>query len=457
MNTNPITMFLMPKTQDVTNYQSQSGSKLDTAKSNSFEKVLGNIGMEKQEEQESVDHPLHAIETDSEEEMKLELSGLNLETLEELILFMKQSKELSDEEMTLLEEMTDMVYELQELGEESLLPIINLASSELIKDIFAQYREMDLTTQSDIDTETFKLIPFQQIHAIDLTELQRRAGQIYEEVEQLLNQAGEKSDNSKVASKILELLTDWQKLSQSGGKNVNLLTGLDTGNKQLLNVWQDLVHNFQNRTSMNQRNQYQLDAKISNTDVVRWLSHALDAEVQSQIEKVTVQPAALSTMPISKVEQFVIHINQTQGNTSPDKQLMEQFQKIMDTNRLTGLQNSRGNLAITLKPGNLGEMLVRFTQVNGEMMVKILVTSAAAKDMLEGNLHQLRNMFSPHQVVIEKQDAAIPQSQAAQNEQSSTEQHDEKEEQNHPENQQKQGEDDSFSSIFEDLVLNEKV
>src|SRR5699024_4075522 len=45
-----------------------------------------------------------------------------------------------------------------------------------------------------------------------------------------------------------------------------------------------------------------------------------------------------------------------------------------------------------------------FIEMNGEMTVKITVSSQATKKMLEANIHQLKNMFSPHQVVIEKQE-----------------------------------------------------
>lgn len=479
-------MFLMPKTQEMkTNHgQRQSTLTIGGEKSNSFEKLLGKIVEGTKSEADSIPDEFTTMEVNAEEEIKKELSGIDFTRLEKILRFIKAFKELDEEELSLLEQMTSSFQVLQERGEESVLPILDLASSNLLKEMLIKHKQMDLAIESGIDIEEFKVIPFDQlqlskepdaekviaekiipeiqlpgkyIKSIDHKELQKQAEQIYMKVEALLKQVEEKADITRIAPKILDLLSEWQKISQAGQGNTTLFTNLNTENKQLLDVWQELVQTFQNRTGMNQRNMYQLDAKISTADIVRWLSHTMEAELQPRTEKMTTQQAVSSTMPISKVEQFVIHMNQTQSHTSPDKQLIEQFQKIMDANRITNLQNTRGNLAITLKPANLGEMLVRFTQVDGEMLVKILVTSDAAKEMLKGNIQQLRNMFSPHQVVIEKQETVIPQNQAAQNEQSNMEEHEQREEQKHSKSQQNQAEDESFSSIFEDLVLNEKV
>lgn len=462
----------------------QTTTDMGFEKSSSFEKMLSKIVDRTKSEAASIQDEMTGMEANSAEEMKDELSGIDFTRLEKILRFIKAFYELDEEESSLLEQMASSLQKLQDRGEESILAILDLASSNLLKEILIKHKQLDLAVESGIDVEEFKIIPLEQlqlakdpeaekltaekiiseiqlpgkyIKSIDYNELQKQAEQVYVKVEALLKQVEEKADITRIAPKILELLSDWQKISQAGQGNTSLFTTLNAENKQLLNIWQELVQTFQNRTGMNQRNMYQLDAKISTSDIVRWLSRAMEAELQPRIEKMTTQPAASPTMPISKVEQFVIHMNQTHSSPSPDKQLMEQFQKIMDANRITNLQNTRGNLAITLKPANLGEMLVKFTQVDGEMLVKILVTSDAAKEMLKGNIQQLRNMFSPHQVVIEKQESVIPQNQAAQNEQSNMEEHEQMEEQKHSKSQQNQAEDESFSSIFEELVLNEKV
>ncbi|GEM_PF-4688413 len=472
MNTNAIAMFLMPNMQEIktNDGQKQSVPAMDAEKPISFENLLNKIVEKSKPETDFIADKSTSIEAINEEEIKDELSGMDPARLEKILCFIKKFQELDEEELLQLEQMIALLQELQERGEEDIVPVLDLASSNFLEAIQIKQRQMDLAIESGADTEKFEIIPFDQLIAekripeiqmpvksADHKELQKQAEQVYAKAELLLKQVEEKADMTRIAPKILELLNDWQKISQAGRGKTELFTSLSTDNKPLLNVWKELVQTFQNRTGMIQHNMYQMDAKIATADIARWLSHAMEAELQSQTEKMTTLLATPSTMPISKVEQFVIYLNQTQSNVPPDKQLMEQFQKIMDTNRITNLQHNRGNFAITLKPANLGEMLVKFTQVDGEILVKILVTSDAAKEMLKGNIQQLRNMFSPHQVVIEKQETVIPQNQAAQNEQSNREQHEQREEQKHAKSQQNQAENESFSSIFDDLVLNEKV
>src|SRR5699024_11536505 len=92
-----------------------------------------------------------------------------------------------------------------------------------------------------------------------------------------------------------------------------------------------------------------------------------------------------------------------------EQQLMNQFRQVMQTNQFPTLNYGVNQLSIALRPENLGDIFVRFIETNGEMTVKILVTSQVTKQAMEANLHQLKNMFSPHQVIIEKQDNEFEQ------------------------------------------------
>nr|WP_280922993.1 flagellar hook-length control protein FliK [Virgibacillus litoralis] len=121
------------------------------------------------------------------------------------------------------------------------------------------------------------------------------------------------------------------------------------------------------------------------------------------------------------------------------------------------MQNGTSQLNITLRPENLGDMMVKLTQINGEMTVKIMVTSHAAKEMLESNMHQLRNMFSPQQVVVEKQEVSSQQAQTNQSEQDDQNNSGQEQDQsNHSEQDDQEGEGD-FETQFQNILMNEKV
>src|SRR5699024_10698520 len=115
-------------------------------------------------------------------------------------------------------------------------------------------------------------------------------------------------------------------------------------------------------------------------------------------------------------------------------------------------------LSITLNPSNIGEMLVRMTEVDGEMMVKIVVTTSRAKEMLESNMHQLRHMFSPHQVQIERQEAQLNITQKAGDKEGLDEEK-EREGQQEQQEQNQNGEqpERDFSDYFRKSLLNEEV
>jgi flagellar hook-length control protein FliK len=101
--------------------------------------------------------------------------------------------------------------------------------------------------------------------------------------------------------------------------------------------------------------------------------------------------------------------------------------------------------------------MVQLTKVDGEMLVKITATTQAAKEALESNVRQLRHMFSPQQVVIEKQDpqqVAVEKQAFQQNDDQMSESSDQNN-QNSQNDSEKSGEEVGLS--FEEVLINERV
>ena len=471
-----IAMFNMPAMKDIKMNQDavQSGASENGMTVHPFEKLLGEMNATNELETKPLPDESIVIDSDNPEEIQKMLSELDLETMEKLISDLVSSNDLSPDDLLLVEEMKLKLMDLQQSGEQSAESVIEMASNQLLKEMM-NLVQPPINFEKEflsLSSQALSIAEVQKAHVGNLStkELQHQAQQIFNQVESVLKQIGSGGEVSRVAPKVLELLKQWQQLSQTGGNKMELISGLNTDNKQFLNVWRELTSVYQKRTGMNQRQHYNLDAKVTTTDITRWLGKAMETQVQlekpvmqsgnpmPQLETLAPQTATAATaMPMSKVEQFVIHLNQTQNNVPVDKQLVEQFQKIMDASKVSHLQNGKGQLSIHLKPANLGEMMVRFTQINGEMLVKILVSTAVAKEMLEGNLQQLRNMFSPHQVVIEKQEGLTQENQKSQEQQNSDRQDERREGRTESELDNNQADEDTFSSLFEELILNEKV
>lgn len=326
------------------------------------------------------------------------------------------------------------------------------------------------------------------------TDVEEQLAFLLEQIEKLISKLDTDEDVRDASSKVLELLHQWKDLTRLQA-NLTSVTDRDTagftllqqrqhvnkeqvnpntliagvtavngeemneltaGNKQETReskIWNYIFDSFQKREHFSGMQRYNADSNVTVKDIAKWLGSAIEKE-----NLVVMTSQTNQAVPISKLEQHVIHINQLQPTQSPDQQLMDQFEKIMESTKLSALPNQRNHLTVLLRPDNMGELMVRFTQVNGEVLVKILVTTATAKEMLESNIHQLKNMFSPHQVVVEKQDANLPQTTNLQEEQENKQLKEQEQQQSnqsdHKDNQQTE---DSFERQFEELLLNEKV
>ncbi|MDY0396368.1 flagellar hook-length control protein FliK [Virgibacillus halophilus] len=238
------------------------------------------------------------------------------------------------------------------------------------------------------------------------------------------------------------------------------IADMDGIDERTIKNWQSLVQLFEKRTSMANKQQYLFNSKVSSMDIAKWLGKIGNESKQANTLMEHVSHAAVTSMPMTKVEQYVIHVNQSyQGQPADEQQLMEQLEKIMKSTDLRQLQNGKTELKISLRPQNLGDLTIRMNQVNGEMIVKISVHTSVAKEMIESNLHQLKHMFSPHQVAVEKQDMHILASQSANKEQSDQtfdeQQHSSKDAEDTF--QAENDEEDDLKEQFADILLHAKV
>ncbi|MCP8616519.1 flagellar hook-length control protein FliK [Salirhabdus salicampi] len=134
--------------------------------------------------------------------------------------------------------------------------------------------------------------------------------------------------------------------------------------------------------------------------------------------------------------------------------ILEQIQKALESSQFNRSQNQ---LTIKLKPNHLGDVTLKFTQINNETVVKILVASSSAKELLEGSLTQLKNMFSPHQVVVEKQqDPLLHQSSSLAAQDHQDEQDDQEAREDHETTNDDRTEEEEGSS-FKDVLFQIKV
>ncbi|MFU0790952.1 flagellar hook-length control protein FliK [Virgibacillus proomii] len=302
---------------------------------------------------------------------------------------------------------------------------------------------------------------------VNLALVQQQLATIFSNVEAILAQVHNKQDITKAATKLMELLKQWNAVM----KNAEAVVSPETTGRLLQDntkeqaIWQRLVQAFQKRESFAQKQPYSREAKVNSADVAKWLTNAIETVSKTEHahmgnKEMMIAAANSSSVPLDKMQQHVIYLNTEQH---PQKQmgqeLIQQFQRIMKSGRFMKMPNGVNQLHITLRPQHLGNLLVRFTELNGEMTVRILVQSQAAKDLLESNIHKLRNMFSPQQVVIERQEAQLTQGQQLQkdsgeNPQQFTDHEQDNQHESEREDAKSEGE---FASTFQEILLNEQV
>ncbi|MEI3604599.1 flagellar hook-length control protein FliK [Pseudogracilibacillus sp. SE30717A] len=209
---------------------------------------------------------------------------------------------------------------------------------------------------------------------------------------------------SKLVNRLLIIIEEWNSskghLTEEEVESVlkNELTEKESA------IWKHLLNTIEKRNFFAQQNIYTSDSSINKSMVSQWLQNAIERysdDVEEQPEPII--PTRYSqAVPLTEVQQYTIHVQQLDRVERVSDDLLSKFQTIVRESQFMKSSNGRNQLTITLQPENLGNMTVRFVQVDGEMAVKIIVSSQVAREMLESNIHQLKHMFSPHQVVIER-------------------------------------------------------
>ncbi|MGG3495395.1 flagellar hook-length control protein FliK [Peribacillus simplex] len=109
-----------------------------------------------------------------------------------------------------------------------------------------------------------------------------------------------------------------------------------------------------------------------------------------------------SGMPflMTKLEQFVLTASIGKQIVSHEE-FVKQFENILSKANFSG-KNGVNKLLIRLNPEHLGSLRIELIQKDGMLSAKIMATTSQAKDMLEKQIHGLKQAFSGQNIQIEK-------------------------------------------------------
>ncbi|GAA0298754.1 flagellar hook-length control protein FliK [Gracilibacillus halotolerans] len=270
-----------------------------------------------------------------------------------------------------------------------------------------------------------------------------------QEIKVLMDKITMNNGTYKDMKQLLSMLKEWSSMNHSSVQAFLEASNMDPAKSKL---WLQLVENFQRREAL----QTQYPKPITVSDLEKWIRHAMQNQELTgvQVERQDVSSTLTQTSQ-PKLAQYVIHMQQTEGN-SLERQLVNELRQILIDSKFLSLRNGMNQLSIRLNPEHLGEMVVRLTEVNGEMTVRMIVQSQAAKELLDRNMHQLKHLFSPHQVAVEKQDSLF--STNLEKFQDEANEDTQKDDQQHEEQlaQDREAEEEEGLS-FEEVLMDQKV
>lgn len=105
---------------------------------------------------------------------------------------------------------------------------------------------------------------------------------------------------------------------------------------------------------------------------------------------------------VNRIQQYVLNVGQSAGSALPEDQIMEQLNNIMKQSKFSTSLNGSSQLMIKLNPAHLGSLTIKLTETNGEMIARIVASSATAKEVIESNLNTLKHVFTTQNINVEK-------------------------------------------------------
>lgn len=92
---------------------------------------------------------------------------------------------------------------------------------------------------------------------------------------------------------------------------------------------------------------------------------------------------------------------QSSGNSVSGSELEEQLENILKSSSFTKIGNTQ-KMILRLAPENLGSLRIEILQTDGNLVAKIMTTTAQAKDALDAHLNSLKHGLSSQNINVDK-------------------------------------------------------
>jgi len=414
----------------LTNNQTLSPTKNDSP----FSQLINHLSNQTADEK--------MIEPMDEDEMKEWFQKLSEQDMQLLCNWFKSSfgVELESEEQ-LISQLADLDWEEERLDLQSLF-------STLVAQMEPK-SELQIMISPDV-----WLTQMKQVNPI-IQEYQPNHNELAQSLAKLMDKFDQFSQSD--AKELLDVLKQMQVTRQTLTEVVGQLES-DKDGQLSLQILAEVSDNFEKRFMLAQKTSYQSDTTVTSKDVLRWVKSAIERTSPVEQEKNQSFGQLFSDQRTdSKMEQLHIQLgNRVETNEALNEKLINQFEKAISQSSFLQGKDGTKQLLLRLAPESLGNIQVELTEVDGEMLVKLSASTQMAKEILEANSKELRHMFAPQNILIEKLDnEPIMVDQPAPQEQPQDEQESPDPDEHLMPNKQEDEEDDSIQ--FEDVLWQERI
>ncbi len=186
--------------------------------------------------------------------------------------------------------------------------------------------------------------------------------------------------------------------------------------------------------------------------------HMTESLVQNQ-PSASIQPGGdFTTLPMSKVQQHVVHLGESRSSEQQLQQFIRQFESILSNRSFQQVGQGVQQLSIKLHPEHLGRLDITLTQTNGVMVARMMASNTFSREIIESQLHQLRHAFQGQQIQVDRIEVTQQQSQqpGLKDKNEEPEQHSHQQENAKDDDEGQPEEEESFAGVLEQSI-NTKV
>lgn len=278
--------------------------------------------------------------------------------------------------------------------------VVTVVTSEQIEQLHTNGDELVLPDVSFIEEAMIDTPSLNEIQLIT----EQQIGPIIDSMKEVFSNLEQGENYKEVARQLLPILQHWMTLKREVSETELELQAEEQLTEEQWNIFKLLANNVEKRQHVAQ--QYGQDVSVTRHDITKWLQAAVERYSEDH-HRPMISPTSLhqQAIPVSEVQQYTIHLQSLDRVERVSEELTQKLVHVIKESRFLTKTNHLqpfNQLTVVLRPEQLGNITVRFQQVDGNMTVQMIVTSQATKELLEANMHQLKHMFSPHQVVIER-------------------------------------------------------